>query len=366
MAKKIRIKDIAALADVSPGTVDRVLHNRGSVSSDKRKRVEAALQQMNYSPNIHVSALSLKKTYRFVVAIPQFAPGEFWSFAERGIRRALEEFEALNIVCDFCYYNHFDLFSCRNTFNQVIEYQPDAVIIGPTFRDETVYLSNLLSDTGVPYVFIDSMVEGTSPLAFYASNPYTCGYLIAKLVTSITPPGADIALLQALRIGDESANTTILRKAGFMAYCQENNLRNRLIRVTYSAQDSEQNETLLADFFRDRSATKGAVIFNSRANMITDYMKVHRIRNVKFIGMDLTDKNAEAINEGYIDFVLGQRPEQQGYMAVKTLIQYLIFGKNVQVENYMPVDIITKENVDLYREFTDIVFATVDQSPDFQ
>ena len=39
MAKKIRIKDIADLAGVSAGTVDRVLHNRGNVTEDKRIRL---------------------------------------------------------------------------------------------------------------------------------------------------------------------------------------------------------------------------------------------------------------------------------------------------------------------------------------
>lgn len=90
----------------------------------------------------------------------------------------------------------FRPFSCRTSFEQVIQHEPDAVIIGPTFRDETIYLANQLSDMNIPYIFVDSTVEGASPLAFYTANPYTCGYLIAKLITQITPKDADIALFK--------------------------------------------------------------------------------------------------------------------------------------------------------------------------
>lgn len=356
MAKKIRIKDIAAKAGVSVGTVDRVLHNRGKVMEEKRLKIEEVLRQMNYSPNIHVSALSLKKTYKFVIAIPNFTAGEYWSFVEKGIKAALNIYSTINIQCEFCYYNHFDLFSCRNIFEQVIGHKPDAVIIGPTFRDETIYLANQLSDINIPYVFIDSTVEGAVPLAFYTAHPYTCGYMIAKLITKIIPENADIALLQAIRVGDESANTTILRKAGFIAYCNENKLQNKLYRVNYSAQNNEQNEELLNEYFVENKNIKGAVIFNSRAHVITDYFKKHKIRDVKFVGIDLTEKNAKALEEGYIDFLIGQRPEQQGYMAVKTLIQYLVFGKSTKINNYMTLDIIVKENADLYMEYMNILF----------
>ncbi|MDD4536822.1 MAG: LacI family DNA-binding transcriptional regulator, partial [Petrimonas sp.] len=40
MKKRIRIKDIAAQAGVSSGTVDRILHNRGNVSDKARIAVE--------------------------------------------------------------------------------------------------------------------------------------------------------------------------------------------------------------------------------------------------------------------------------------------------------------------------------------
>ena len=55
--EKIRIKDVAELAGVSVGTVDRVLHNRPNVSEDSRKKVEKALKEMDYRPNVY--ALSL-------------------------------------------------------------------------------------------------------------------------------------------------------------------------------------------------------------------------------------------------------------------------------------------------------------------
>ena len=37
---KIRIKDIAEIANVSIGTVDRVIHNRGEVSLATRERIQ--------------------------------------------------------------------------------------------------------------------------------------------------------------------------------------------------------------------------------------------------------------------------------------------------------------------------------------
>ena len=58
---KIRIKDIARLANVSTGTVDRVLHNRGEVSAKSREKVEKVLKEINYQPNIYASALASKK-----------------------------------------------------------------------------------------------------------------------------------------------------------------------------------------------------------------------------------------------------------------------------------------------------------------
>ena len=60
--EKTRIKDIAELSGVSVGTVDRVLHNRPNVSKAAREKVEKALKEMDYKPNMYASALLLHHT----------------------------------------------------------------------------------------------------------------------------------------------------------------------------------------------------------------------------------------------------------------------------------------------------------------
>ena len=351
---KIRIKDVAELAGVSRGTVDRVIHNRGKISGKSRQAVEKALAQMDYHTNIHVSALSLKRNYNIVIAMPCYNPGEYWEQIVRGIDHAIAKYSGLNVDCEYLYYNQFDLFSCRKAYEDVLVREPDAVVIGPTFRDETIYLANQLTDARIPYIFIDSTIDATAPLAYFMADLDACGYLMARLITSVIDKNGDIAIMQAPRIGDESANTTIIRKAGFLRYCQESGFSNEIIRVPYSPIDVEENEKLIGDCFQKHPNVQGIVVFNSRGHMIADHLEKHRIQGVKIVAIDLLEKNIEALKKGYIDFVLGQRPVQQGYMAMKTLFMHLVYGQPVQMQNVMPLDIITKENVDGHVRFDEL------------
>ncbi len=45
------IKEVAAVAGVSPTTVSRVLNNRGYISQETRDKVHAAMKRINYTPN---------------------------------------------------------------------------------------------------------------------------------------------------------------------------------------------------------------------------------------------------------------------------------------------------------------------------
>ncbi|MBP3482590.1 MAG: substrate-binding domain-containing protein [Alistipes sp.] len=354
MASKPRIKDIAALAGVSPGTVDRVLHGRGKVSEASRIAVEKVLNEVNYTPNLYLSSISMRKRFRLAVAIPECVAGEYWEQVRAGILRAVREYDSIDITCDFFHYNQFDLFSCRSTFERVAEGEWDAVIIGPTFKDETIVLANHLNDTRTPYVYVDSMVDGTSPMCFFSADQQVCGYLIAKLIHQITPEGSDYVLCQAKRVGDESANNTLMRKIGFMEFFRERGLENNIRRLIFSAARPEDNEELVGDFFERNPDIKGGAILSSRGGVMADYLKRHGRSDIRLVTLDLTRSNIEGLRDGGIGFVICQRPAQQGFSAVKALMMNLVFGQTMKRDNYMPLDIVTEENLPYYNDLTEL------------
>ena len=45
------IKDVAKMAGVGVGTVSRMLNDSGYVSLDTRAKIEAAMKELNYTPN---------------------------------------------------------------------------------------------------------------------------------------------------------------------------------------------------------------------------------------------------------------------------------------------------------------------------
>lgn len=354
MAKKIRISDIAKMAGVSAGTVDRVVHGRGNVSDASRMAVEAVLKETGYTPNLHVSSIAVKKRYDIAIVIPETAPGEYWAQIKEGIEKAFDSFSDFDINHRFFDYDQFDLYSCAEAFKAVCEWNPTAVILGPTFSGETLEFTSKLSESGIPFVYVDSVVENTEPIASYCVNQQSCGYLIAKLICQITPADSEYVIFQAERTGNASANNTVLRKTGFSNYFQERGELGKIHRQTFSVSDKESNEIRFKEFFESHPQVKGAVVLSSRGSLVAECLDACGIKDIRLVCLDNTLNNIESLKNGNIDYIICQRPVNQGYLAVRSIIMYLLYAAVETGPVYMPLDIMTKENIEFYKELLNI------------
>lgn len=79
----VSIEDVAKKANVSISTVSRVLNRRNIVNADTRKRVESAIHELGYRPNVFARGLMLRKSNILGLVLPDLH-GEFYSEIIRG------------------------------------------------------------------------------------------------------------------------------------------------------------------------------------------------------------------------------------------------------------------------------------------
>ncbi len=77
------IQDVADKAKVSISTVSRVLNRRNIVNEKTRERVESAISDLGYSPNVFARGLMLRRSHILGLVLPDLH-GEFYSEIIRG------------------------------------------------------------------------------------------------------------------------------------------------------------------------------------------------------------------------------------------------------------------------------------------
>lgn len=345
--KQYTIREIARLAGVSTGTVDRVIHNRGEVSERSRRLVEETLKKFEYKPSLSVSSLSTKRSICIVAVLPEANTG-YWASMKQGIKQALYEFAHVKMKLKFLHYNQFDLFSFRNVCEQALKTDCDAVLLGPTFSDETRQFACELEVKGIPYVLVDENTPGTNPLAYFGPDSKRMGYIQAKLLMGAVEPGKEILMLRTKRVGDVPSTNALIHREGFQRYLQDKDISIPVLDTKCDVSRPESNREVFDRLFEEHPDIGGIVVFNSRAYIMANYLKSRKMHGIKMVGYGLVDQNIKALREDYITFLLSERPNKQGYLAVKCILEYLLFRKQGSVINYTPVDILISENIDYY------------------
>ncbi len=347
---RIRTKDIAQKAGVSLGTVDRVLHNRGGVSEKSRTKVLSIMKELGYEPNRYASALASNKKFSFACLIPSHTEGEYWEQVEDGLKDGAADFADLGTELSFYYYDSFDYPTFDKAGSSILEGEHDAVIIGPTVKEHTMPFIKELERRRIPYIFVDATIEGASPLAYFAQHAIMSGYFTAGIVLPLrVPNGGKVAVFETTRSSHTGSNQQVSREEGFRKWISDHGADVSLVKVSLpSTRDKDKDNVILSEFFRSKPDIKTGVFFNSRAYIVGEYLRDNGIKDFDLTGYDLLPSNVGCLRDGGIARLISQRPQEQGYGAVKALCEKLILKKPVKVSNDMPIDLLNRDNVEFY------------------
>lgn len=347
LSKKIRIKDIASLAGVSPGTVDRVIHNRGQVTEENRLKILKIIDELDYKPNLVARSLANKKNFLFASLCPEFQTvNDYWKAPDYGIERASREILNFNITVKRFYFDQNSVQSFKKKIKEIIDIKPDGVLLSPVFREETIEFVKQLDEKDVPYIFIDSNIEGLRNISYLGHNSFQSGYVAARLLDYIVPADAQIVIA---RIGvTEPSNQATHREEGIKHFLENVSGKKNFIQLDLDPENKKSREKFRNHIGKN---VKGIIVINSKAFEVAKIVKESGLKDINMIGYDLLPENINYLKDGIISFLIAQRPEEQGYKGIMSLFNHLVIKTDIERENFLPIDILTAENIEYYLNY---------------
>lgn len=342
----ITIKEIAKLAEVSPGTVDRVIHNREGVSQKTAERIRGILEQHNFKVNRIAQSLAMKKKYIIAVLLPDSdAENLFWKSPLEGINRAKDQLISFGVVVETFFFDQKDANTYIKAFKLLMAVRPQGVILVPTFKKETGELTNTLLQREIPFSFLNISINGYGNLSFIGQDSFKSGYLAGKLMGLCIGQKADMLTVHS-RPNLSNFNNIAQRIEGFDHYFEDNKLENTnhyLELEDYG--NAKKTKRSISETLHKHPNIKGIFVPNSRAHMIAN--RINGLGNPKpfLIGFDITEHNAKALADGKITFLISQKPIAQGYRSIEVLAKFLLYGTRPLPQILSPIEIITKENL---------------------
>lgn len=346
-SNNIRIKDIARLAGVSKGTVDRVLHKRGRVSEEAHRKVMKVLEEIDYKPNLLARTLSAHKNYKIIALLPNPKADEYWAHTREGILQAASEWAYYNITVELLFFDQYNKDSFKEKTDDAMASKPDGIITAPIFHDEALVFFERLKNEAIPYVLFNTNIPGAQSLSFIGQDSFHSGKVGAELMYLGQQKGGRLAVLH---LDEDLHNSVHLleKERGFREYFDHKNSLHFEIKETSLRPNDAGFEERLRDLLKDPQLRGIFVSTSKGTSVVASYLEKRGKQNTRLIGYDILEENLRYLRAGTIDFLINQNPKRQAFLSIAHLANHLIFKKSAPERDLFPLEVITQQNVDSY------------------
>jgi len=347
----VRIKDIANKARVSTGTVDRVIHGRGRVSAENEKKVKEAIASLDYEPNIVARSLAMNSSFVIGIVIPQFSKDSFWKSQVLGINKALQNIRDFGFTIQYLEFNdqlHGDMLKHIDTISKE---KFDGMLVAPTIADDANIFLSCCEEQGIPYMLVNTNLDREDKLlvGYVGQNSFQSGVLAAKLISLLTYNTGKLAIFHMEKEVDSSAHM-MQKEKGFISFFNNKSKKAQelLVHRLPILTKGPKFKNAVSQYLDHHVELSGIFVTTSRLHYLSKVLKQLQREDIALVGFDLIKENVTAVKEYDNMFLINQNPKLQGYVGLMNLFDYLLKNKSAQRKQYLPLDVITKENLSAY------------------
>ncbi|HEY5587078.1 MAG TPA: LacI family DNA-binding transcriptional regulator [Ruminiclostridium sp.] len=317
----VTIKQIAELANISRGTVDKVLNHRSGVKEDTRQKVLKIAKELNYLPNFLGKALVKSKAPLKIgiILTPEYNP--FIQEMLSGVKKARNEFQAFGIEVIIKMPISLEPAEQISILNGLESEGVVGMAVFPMDDDMVRNKINQLVEKGIAVITFNSKIEGTTDFCFVGQNHRKGGRTAAGLLMKLLATGGDVGVI----ISSYHLSCHQDRLQGFIDKLKETASPINVFDVQENQDRKDEAFKITLAYCNQHPNLKGLYITGGGIAGVGSALSLLNFsHNVAIICHDLVPDTLELLQNGTVDFALGQSPEYQGYQLVKILFEYLV------------------------------------------
>lgn len=341
----LTIKEIAKLAGVSRGTVDRVINGRPGVRTETENQIRIIMEERGYRPNAAGKMLAARKKKLRLAFLVVYGP-EFSFFIDviHAARDKAAELRELGVTVDFYLIRQFDQPYLEHILHEVEESTPDGIAALPLRTKPFMEFMERMAARGVPTVFFNIDEDFAPRLCYVGCDYIQSGRVAAGLCALCAQNGGEVGVAT---FKDTNSSSFTARMAGFMeeihAYTPKLTLADDGSPAIFRSGEAEEVKTLL-----DHHPLLKVLYIVNQGDFSTcrTVCKMAKGRELAIITNDLIPAQREMLKDGIISATISQRPDLQGSQPLQYLYDFLVFGAPpTKSEYYTDLDIHISQNV---------------------
>ena len=334
------IKEIADLAGVSRGTVDRVLNNRGEVNAETAARIMEIVKALDYRPNKAGLALAVRKR-KYKIGVILFSENNtFFDEVMNGVSEKalkLEDYGVSTITKRV----EFDLEDQLSAMDELLEEEIHGLLIAP-YNDEKIRLKiDEFVERQIPVVTVNTDIEGSRRMAYVGSDFFQSGRVAAGIFGLLMQGSTELAIIT----GSSNVLCHSERIRGFKEVLDTDYPNIQIAEIRENHDDEFESYAITKQILENYPKID-ALFFTAAGVWGGCKAVIESRRKVKVVTFDEVPTTLQMLKDGVISVTIGQQPFRQGFKALDVLFEHLTSGE-VPEESDCIIDLTMKikENI---------------------
>jgi len=321
MERRVTLKDIAREANVSVGTVDRAIHDRGRINEEKRDLILQKIKDMNYKTNTIARTLRKNEAIRIALVIPDY--NYFFQDIIAGAQKACSEMANYNIQLELVTQDtENDPILQMKDFSRALQKKPNGILVAPLHPLLCREVIDNAVEQGIPVMTVNLEAKSSKRLCYIGQDSYKTGMIIGRIFGKILRGQGRVAILSSITdlisLQDRAKGFLDVLRADFpgITVTEEYPYSDDIAIAYETSKALIRSDSELAGIFAN--STRGTIGIGQAL------VELNKTDSIVAVCYDTQKEVLDLLDQNAVFATVTQNPYEQGHRAVRLMCEVLL------------------------------------------